>query len=94
MKKYFALILLLTSVQSFSQVKDPLSIAQPNHLTSCMSREQRDAFDRETAELVARYRRLHPDYVKPASARGIQRTLFAWPIIFSILKIMSTRTLM
>jgi murein DD-endopeptidase MepM/ murein hydrolase activator NlpD len=80
MRKIVSMIMMLAALPGFSQDRNPGSIAQPNKMSACMTIEQRDAFDRETAELVARYRRLHPDYVKPASARSIQRTLFAWPI--------------
>lgn len=80
MRNLFVIIILLMAWPSFSQVRNPISIAQPDRMSKCVTQEQRDAFDRETERLVARYRSLHPDYIKPASARGIQRTLFAWPL--------------
>lgn len=80
MKNLFLILALSVAASSSGQVRETVTPQQPPHMTKCMTQAQREAFDRKTQELVARYRRLHPDYVKPQAQRDIQRTLFAWPI--------------
>jgi murein DD-endopeptidase MepM/ murein hydrolase activator NlpD len=82
MKRFTIVIGMLVSVSCFSQLKNEMFIKQPEKARMCATKEESAEFDRETARLVANYKQLHPDYIKPKSAanRDIQRTLFAWPI--------------